>query len=108
MNSLFSALILANILIVPAVVHATESGRALAAKYHCLACHAPGRKVLGPSFKEIATKYANDKSAQERLARKIGRGSSGVWGAVPGACGKGAGIPDADKITLINYIRSIK
>ena len=55
----------------------------LAKAKNCVACHAPSAKLVGPSFKEIATKYAGDAGAPARLAEKIRKGSQGVWGAVP-------------------------
>ena len=50
---------------------------------NCMACHRVDRNTLGPSFKNIAAKYAEDKEAEARLAKKIREGGSGVWGAVP-------------------------
>ena len=55
----------------------------LAAKKNCLACHQPDRKLVGPSYRDIAVKYAGDKDATARLAQKIMKGGSGVWGPVP-------------------------
>jgi cytochrome c len=56
---------------------------ALAQKKNCMACHAVDKKVLGPSYKEVAAKYKSDKKAAEMLAGKIVKGGQGVWGAVP-------------------------
>ncbi len=56
---------------------------ALASSKNCMSCHAVERKVLGPSFKEIAAKYKGDKGAADMLATKIVKGGSGVWGPVP-------------------------
>jgi cytochrome c len=56
---------------------------ALAQKKNCMACHAVDKKVLGPSYKEVAAKYKSDKKAAEMLATKIVKGGQGVWGAVP-------------------------
>ena len=56
---------------------------ALATSKNCMSCHAVDRKVLGPSFKDIATKYKDDKAAADTLAAKIIKGGSGVWGPVP-------------------------
>lgn len=50
---------------------------------NCFACHRIDRNTLGPSFKNIAAKYADDKGAAEMLAKKIREGGAGVWGAVP-------------------------
>ena len=56
---------------------------ALATSKNCMSCHAVERKVLGPSFKEVAAKYKDNKGAADMLATKIVKGGSGVWGAVP-------------------------
>ena len=55
----------------------------LAAKKNCLACHQIDKKVVGPSYKDVAAKYAGDKEAPDKLAQKIMKGGSGVWGPVP-------------------------
>ena len=57
--------------------------QALATSKNCLACHAPDRKVVGPSFKDVSAKYANDKAAADKMAYKIVKGGVGAWGAVP-------------------------
>jgi len=55
----------------------------LAQKKNCLACHQVDKKVIGPAYKDVAAKYASDKDAANKLAMKIMRGGSGVWGPVP-------------------------
>jgi cytochrome c len=55
----------------------------LAQKKNCMACHATDKKVIGPSYKDVAAKYASQKDAADKLALKIQKGGSGVWGAVP-------------------------
>ena len=55
----------------------------LAKSKNCMGCHAVDKKVLGPSFKDVAAKYAGQKDAESYLAQKIMKGSSGVWGAIP-------------------------
>ena len=52
----------------------------LAAEKICTACHAPASRLVGPSFKEIAAKYADQKNAMDTLAVKVIKGGSGVWG----------------------------
>lgn len=56
---------------------------ALATGKNCMACHAADKKLVGPSYKEVATKYAGQKDAVDKLAVKIVKGGSGVWGPVP-------------------------
>ena len=55
----------------------------LAQKKNCMACHAVDKKVIGPSYKDVAAKYGGQKDAADKLAQKILKGGSGVWGAVP-------------------------
>ena len=50
---------------------------------NCTACHAADKKLIGPSFKDIAAKYASDKDATTKLAKKVREGGTGVWGQVP-------------------------
>jgi cytochrome c len=57
--------------------------QALATSKNCMACHAVDKKLVGPAFKDIAAKYASDKSAVDKLATKITKGGSGVWGPIP-------------------------
>lgn len=62
-----------------------DSGRMLdlAKARNCLACHGVERKVLGPSFKEVAQKYADNSLVADKMASKILRGGYGAWGMVP-------------------------
>ncbi len=57
--------------------------QALATSKNCMACHAIDKKLVGPAFKDVAAKYANDKSAADKLASKVIKGGSGVWGPIP-------------------------
>ncbi len=56
---------------------------ALAKSKNCMACHAVDKKLVGPSYKDVAKKYAGNAKAVEMLAAKIVKGGSGVWGAIP-------------------------
>lgn len=49
----------------------------------CTACHAVNSKVMGPSFREIAARYAGQDNATTELAQHIREGGSGRWGAMP-------------------------
>jgi cytochrome c len=55
----------------------------LAQKKNCMACHATDKKLVGPSYKDVAAKYASQKDAAAKLAEKIQKGGVGVWGQVP-------------------------
>ena len=55
----------------------------LAKDKNCLACHAIDKKLVGPSYKDIAAKYKGDKNAQAMLVKKVRDGGVGVWGQIP-------------------------
>lgn len=55
----------------------------IADKNACFGCHQVARKVVGPSFQEIAAKYKGDPAAQAKMELKIKLGGSGVWGVIP-------------------------
>ena len=55
----------------------------LAKDKNCLACHAADKKLVGPSYKDIAAKYKADKNAQATLVKKVREGGVGVWGQIP-------------------------
>jgi cytochrome c len=46
----------------------------------CATCHKPDLRVSGPSYAEIADKYAADPTKISMLAGKIIKGGKGVWG----------------------------
>ena len=56
---------------------------ALATAKNCMACHAVEKKVVGPSYKDVAAKYGGQPDAVAKLASKIVKGGGGVWGPVP-------------------------
>ena len=56
---------------------------ALATSKNCMACHAVDKKLVGPSYKDVAAKYAGQKDAVDKLAVKIMKGSAGGWGPSP-------------------------
>ncbi len=56
---------------------------ALAQKNACIACHSVDKKLVGPSYQDVAKKYAGQKDAAAQLAESIRKGGSGKWGNVP-------------------------
>ncbi len=71
---------------------------ALAKSKNCMACHATDKKLVGPSYKDVAKKYAGDKTAADKLAAKIIKGGSGVWGAIPMPANPQVNEADAKKL----------
>lgn len=57
--------------------------QALAKSKNCMVCHAVDKKLVGPAYKDVASKYATQKDAVTHLAEKITKGSRGTWGPVP-------------------------
>lgn len=78
----------------------------LAKKHACFACHTADKKMVGPSYKDVAAKYRADKDAPKKLALKVKNGSQGVWGNVP--MPPNSAVPDADVNALVKWILSQK
>ena len=58
-----------------------EKGLALVGKADCLTCHKVDEAVTGPSYRDIANKYAGTSdTVVSYLAGKIIKGGNGVWG----------------------------
>jgi len=62
---------------------ADEAGEKLLKDRGCTACHANDKKVIGPAYKDVAKKYKGDAGAAAKLAEKVVKGGSGVWGPIP-------------------------
>ena len=71
---------------------------ALATTKNCMGCHAVERRVLGPSYKEIATRYKGDSGASAALAIKIREGGKGVWGPIAMPANRQVSEADAKKL----------
>lgn len=78
----------------------------LAKAKNCMACHAIGNKVVGPAYKDVAAKYAGQKDAENKLAQKVLKGGSGIWGAVPMPANPQ--VTEAEAHTLAKWILTLK
>jgi cytochrome c len=78
----------------------------LAQKKNCMACHAVDKKVLGPSYKDVAAKYAGQKDAVDKLSAKVIKGGAGVWGAVPMPANPQ--VSEAESKQLVQWIMTLK
>ena len=78
-------------------------GDALAKASGCLACHAVDKKLVGPAYKDVAKKYKGDKTAKDKLIKKVKTGGSGVWGPVP-MPPNSPKVKDADIKTLVEWV----
>jgi cytochrome c len=55
-------------------------GLAVIRTSNCFSCHNFNSKAMGPSFFEIAKKYALTKANTDSLVKRISAGSTGIWG----------------------------
>jgi cytochrome c len=86
---------------------AAQAEEALAKKYACTACHVVrGARTVGPAYADVANKYAGQKDAEAKLAEKVKKGGTGVWGQVP--MPPNPNVSDADLSALVKWILSIK
>ena len=74
---------------------------ALAKKHNCLACHTTDKKLVGPSYKDVAKKYKGQNVAA-KLQEKVKKGGQGVWGPVP--MPPNPAVPDKDIKELVEWI----
>ena len=77
-------------------------GQIVANSNACMGCHAVDRKLVGPSFQQIAAKYKGDAQAPAKLARKVKDGGSGVWGMIPMPAHQS--MSDADIHTVVDWV----
>ncbi|KVD89110.1 cytochrome C [Burkholderia stagnalis] len=85
---------------------ADADGLALAQRKNCMACHAVGKPLMGPSFRDIASKYAPRSDAGDYLAQTIVKGSVGVWGNVPMPAN--TQLTGAEAHTLATWVMSLR
>jgi cytochrome c len=88
------------------IKYQSSEGEKLIAKSDCIGCHKIDKKLIGPSYLDIAKKYPlNDKSVNY-LASKIIKGGSGVWGSIPMAAH--STLKKEDAKLMAKYILSAK
>jgi len=68
----------------------------------CTGCHAPDKRVVGPSFREVAARYAGEMKSAASLAQKVRQGGQGAWGNVP--MPPNPGLSEADAQTLAAWV----
>lgn len=68
------------IAVLVAIASPSQASEALAKKHGCLGCHAVASASVGPAYKDVAAKYADDKDAAAALALRIRAGGGGTWG----------------------------
>jgi cytochrome c551/c552 len=84
----------------PPAVHVAD----LAKRKACLSCHGTDKKIVGPSFKEVAARYKGRPDAENRLVEKLRVGGSGAWGPIP--MPPNPDLAEADARRLIQWVLS--
>ena len=92
----------------PAATAAVGSakGEQLISSSDCLTCHKVDGKIVGPSYTDVANKYAATEENIEMLASKIIAGGSGSWGEIPMAPHPAISTDDAKE--MVKYILALK
>ncbi len=83
-----------------------QADEALAKANGCMTCHQTDKKILGPSYKDVAAKYKGDKSAEAKLVKKVKEGGKGAWGDM--VMPPNAHVKDADIQKLVKWILATK
>jgi cytochrome c len=105
MKKIAAAILAASTLVVTSAAVADEL-EDMMKKNGCNACHAEDKKVIGPSYKDVAAKYKGDATAPAKLAEKVKKGGSGVWGPVP--MPPNAQVKDDDVKKMVQLILALK
>lgn len=86
----------------PALADGLENAK----KAGCMNCHAVDKKLVGPSYKDVAAKYKGDAGAEAKLVKKVMDGGSGAWGTMPMPANKGK-MTDEELKTTVGWILSL-
>ncbi|WP_396210632.1 c-type cytochrome [Flavobacterium sp.] len=89
-----------------AIVEQSNDGERLIAKSDCIGCHKLDKKMIGPSYVEIAKKYPNNDKNVDYLAGKIIKGGAGVWGTMPMSAH--SSLKKEDAKSMAKYILGLK
>ena len=87
-------------------VFQTSDGEKLIAKSDCVGCHKLDKKLIGPSYLDIAKKYPSNDKNVAYLSGKIIKGGSGVWGTIPMSAH--SSLKKNDATSMAKYILSLK
>lgn len=68
----------------------------------CTGCHQVERKLIGPSYADVAAKYENTEANVAMLATKVINGGVGVWGEIPMSAH--VGLSEEDAKDMVRYI----
>lgn len=72
----------------------------------CSACHTVDKKLVGPSYSEVAKKRKGEKGAAALVAKKIREGGAGAYGQIPMPPNAKDKLSDADLKVLVDWVLS--
>lgn len=79
---------------------------ALAKEKNCLACHSVDAKLVGPSYRAVAQKYAGQPGTEQLLINAVLHGHAGTWGSVP--MPPNTNVTPAQAKQLVDWILGLK
>lgn len=85
---------------------AAPPGEELFEKNDCKVCHAVDHKVVGPSYEDVAKKFAGQPGAEETLIQAVKNGHVGTWGQVP--MPPHPSMPNSEIKTIVDWILTLK
>ncbi len=88
------------------VSNVASASEELAKAKSCMTCHSAAARLVGPSYKEIAARYAKQEGVEDKLAQRVRKGSSGAWGAIPMPAN--AQVSEAEARALVKWIMTQK
>lgn len=77
-------------------------------KSGCVVCHFVDKKLVGPSYKDIAAKYKGRPDAVSYLSQRVRKGGPGNWGNIPMAPTEASRLSDADLKALVTWVLATK
>ncbi len=84
---------------------AISPGEKIMQKSDCRTCHNPKVQTVGPGYEQIAERYKNIPAMVEKLAVKVMKGGSGVWGQA--AMSAHPDVQPDDAKSMVSYILSL-
>ncbi len=96
----------ASVIMGASLVGTAQADEKLAQSKNCLACHQVDKKIVGPSYMDVAAKYKGDATAEAKLVKKVREGGTGVWGQIP--MPPNPQVSEAEAHTLVKWILAMK
>lgn len=83
-----------------------KKGLTLIGQNDCLGCHKVSERLNGPSYQEVAQRYAGQPGIEDTLAGKIIKGGSGNWGDI--MMTPHPNLSQEDAVAMVKYIMLLK